>query len=317
MARCIISLVMILLAALSLPLSASQARTYQDGLKKAGDDKPLVLFCYGANFDRINIEIYNKLFKERDRTFVRVINKEHYVVVPVYQLPSDSEKREMEKVLGKGRLPGGIRSYPCIAIVDGQGRFRAAVQSAEELESPEKAAAALTSLLADFRKQQKLLEQANRSKGASQDKLMIEALSISSIQVPGHGTYDPANNGLGEKLQVMDLQQANSHVRHIIANGKFTPIERQMILVAYAGHMRRTKGHSLVRLRALYTEIRNIDPNSIYGRYAQGALELWVIPFEKTMEETSSHQKVKNSPAPASDDSPDDSSEPSSDSEEE
>ena len=53
-----------------------------------------------------------------------------------------------------------------------------------------------------------------------------------------------------------------------------------MMMAAYAGHLRRggegKKPASKERLRALYTEMRNIDPDSTYGAYAEGALVIWV-----------------------------------------
>lgn len=271
----------IIAALLAHTALASHVRSYPDGLKKVGDDKPLVVFCYGANFDRINLEIRDKLFKGKERDLMRVLGRVDYVMVPIFQHPSKTESKEYEKVMGKSRLPGGIWSYPCLAVVDGKGNLRGAVQSAEDLETPQKAAEALSALLEEFYQQQKILKQANGAKdGAHKAKLMREALSFTRVRVPGHGMYDPANNGLGEKLQVMDLVTANAHVRNIIANGNFTLIERQMILVALAGHMRRSGKASTARMRAIYTEIRNIDPTSIYGNYAQGALELWVYPAE-------------------------------------
>lgn len=273
-------LLTVLMTLMAYTATAGHVRSLSDGYRRVGDDKPLVVFCYGANFDKINQELHDTLLKGKDRSLMRVLGRVDYVIIPVYQQPTDREKKETEKALGKARMPGGIRSYPCFIVVDGKGNFRGAVQSAEELESPEKAAAALSSLLEDFKKQQKLLKQADGSSGAAKNRILREALSISSVQVPGHGMYDPSNNELVQKLQVMDLVTANAHVRNIIANGNFTRLERQMILVAYAGHMRRSGKASTARLRAIFTEIRCIDPDSIYGHYAQGALELWVIPNE-------------------------------------
>lgn len=267
------------MVACAFPLAASQARTFQDGLKKAGSDKPLVVLCYGANFDKFNTQYYEKYFKVKNHELGRVYSKETFVVVPVYQQPTDAEKREYEKVMGKrGGLPG-VRTYPSILVLDGNANFRGAVDDFQDLETPEKAAAALSRLLEDFRKQQKLLSQAEHSKGANKTRLTREALSISNVRAPQHGMYDPSNNGLVQELQIKSLEDANAHVRHIIANGNFSRIERQMILVAYAGHLRRNKG-SVARLRAIFTEIRNIDPDSIYGHYAEGALKIWVEPLE-------------------------------------
>ena len=284
-------------AAVPCSLQAAQVRTYQDGLKRAGGDKPLVVFCYGANYDRYSEKIYDKYIKHRNNPLGRVLSREAYVVVPIYQQPSAVEKREFERVMGKGRrLPGGIRSYPCLALVDGRGNFRGAVESAADFESPEKAAESLAALLEDFRRQQKLLDRAERLKGNAHDAVLREALNITSVRVPGHGMCDPANDGLGEKLQLMSIEQANEHVRRTIASGNFTLVERQMMLVALAGHMRR-KNAAVHRLRAIFTEIRNIDPKSSYGAYAEGALELWVIPKEQEMGSKKVRTMAPNAPA--------------------
>ncbi|MCH5285337.1 MAG: hypothetical protein J1E42_07035 [Akkermansiaceae bacterium] len=275
-----------------LPLQAAQVHSFNDGLKRAGDDKPFVMFCYGANYDQYSEQVYEKFIK-RNTPLSRMVKREVFLVVPVYQQPTDNQRKEFEKVMsGRRGVPGGIWSYPCLAVLDGKGNFRGAVQSGEDFESPEKAAEALSVLLEDFRKQQKLLERAGNSKGNKSQELMQEALNISRVNVPGHGTFDPANNGLGEKLQLMDIVTANAHVRSLIANGKFTLIERQMILVALAGHMRR-KNAAVHRMRAIYTEIRNIDPNSIYGAYADGALQLWVIPRESEKPAAAAAEETK------------------------
>lgn len=263
---------------------AAQLSTYQKGLERAGEDKVFIVFCYGANYDKYSERIYQDYIKNKRNPLARLLSREPYVVVPIYQQPTPSEKREYEKVMGKSRLPGGIWSYPSLTLVDGKGNFRGSVQSSEELATPEKAAEALSTLLEDYRMQQKLLAHAERLKGDSRAQVMREALSFSRVPVPGHGSYDPANNGLVEKLQLMSIEQANEHVRKIIAGGSFTRVERQMILVALAGHMRRNKA-AVHRLRAIFTEIRNIDPTSVYGAYAQGALELWVIPRETEIPE--------------------------------
>ena len=79
---------------------------------------------------------------------------------------------------------------------------------------------------------------------------------------------------------IKNLEEANAYVRGLIDSGFYTRRQRQEIMAAYAGHVRRNGG-SANRLRAIYTEMRNIDPDSIYGAYAEGAIELWVVPKEQ------------------------------------
>lgn len=269
----------ITLALAAAPLTAGEAHSYADALRRAGSKKPVIVFCYGANYDKYSLRVYDELVKNRRGPMFKVLSREIYVVVPMYQLPSEQEKKEQGKKLGGRNLPGGIRSYPSFTVVDGQGNFRGAVQSSDELADPEKAAAALTKLLDDFKEQNKILDRAERASGPNKNKLMREALGYGDLRVPGHGMCDPANDGLVEALQPMSIAAANDHIRNLINNNNYTKVERQMIFSAYAGHVRRNKG-PIPLLRSIYTEMRNIDPTSSYGIYAEGAIELWVVPHE-------------------------------------
>ncbi len=273
------SLLISLLLLLGTAARAGLTRSYPEALKKAGHDKPVILFCYGANFDKVGKAAYDAIMSNKNREFMRILNKEIYVVIPVYQLPNEKEQAEFKRIMGKHRLPDGIWSYPCFAIVDGQGNFRGAVQSATQMENPQTVQEALTKLLSDFNKQQKLLAQASHASGANKERLMREALSVTSIKPPDHESFDPANNGMVQKLQLMSIVEANRYIRGTLASGTFTPTERQMIMAAYAGHLRRNSA-PVDLLRAVYTEMRNIDPSSSYGAYAEGALEIWVDAVE-------------------------------------
>ena len=264
-----------LLLVIGTHAQAGLTRSYSEALKKAGNDKPIILFCYGANFDQVGKAAYDAIIRDSDKELKRVLNKEIYVVIPIYQFPNEKEQAEFKRIMGKHKLPGGIWSYPCFAIVDGKGNFRGAVQSAAQMENPKIVQEALTKLLGDFDKQQKLLAQASRASGANKRRLMREALSITSITPPDHEPFDPANNGMVQKIQLMSIAEANRYIRGTLAEGIFTPVERQMIMATYAGHLRRNNA-PVDLLRAVYTEMRNIDPTSIYGAYAEGALEIWV-----------------------------------------
>ena len=264
-----------LLLVIGTHAQAGLTRSYSEALKKAGNDKPIILFCYGANFDQVGKAAYDAIMRDSDKELKRVLNKEIYVVIPIYQFPNEKEQAEFKRIMGKHKLPGGIWSYPCFAIVDGKGNFRGAVQSAAQMENPKIVQEALTKLLGDFDKQQKLLAQASRASGANKRRLMREALSITSITPPDHEPFDPANNGMVQKIQLMSIAEANRYIRGTLAEGIFTPVERQMIMATYAGHLRRNNA-PVDLLRAVYTEMRNIDPTSIYGAYAEGALEIWV-----------------------------------------
>lgn len=279
---------------MAAPSLAAVARTYPDALAKAGKN-PIVIFIYGANYDKVSEKTYEAFVKKNKiAPFVRQCT---FLEMPLYQMPSDREKKDMEKRMGNKRLPGGIQSYPSLAVVDSRGCLRGVVQRPEEMKDPEVALEALKKLIANFYAQEKLIEKAKKAKGEKKAEFLLAASDIDLNMPSGiigkeeRKSLDEGSAGLGnrlefdpltvvEALQTMDYASANSYVRRMMAQGGYSKLQRQMIMAAYAGHLRRGgEGRtpaSKERLRALYTEMRNIDPNSTYGAYAEGAIVIWV-----------------------------------------
>ncbi len=278
---------------LAAPLHAGIARTYPDALAKAGKH-PIVIFIYGANYDKVSERTYEAFVKKNK--IMPYIRQATFLEMPLYQMPSDRERKDMEKRMGNKRLPGGIRSYPCLAVVDSAGNLRGIVQKPEEMKDPETALAALKTLLDNYYAQEKILDRARKAKGEKRADLLLAASDI-DLRLPSGllSNEDKKNldggSGLGnrvdfdplsvvETLQTKSFAEANAHIRQMMASGGYSKLQRQMIMAAYAGHLRRggeeRKPASKEWLRALYTEMRNIDPDSTYGAYAEGALVIWV-----------------------------------------
>ncbi len=283
---------LLMLASCLLPAGAATARSYAEALRKAGDKSPIVLFCYGVNYDPVSEACYQEFIKERK--IMSAARNCVFVEVPIYQQPDEKQKKEMEKALGGRRLPGGIWSYPCLAVVDGKGNLRGIVQSAEEMKNAEVAGEALQKLLKAFDEQQGLLTKAAKATGSRQEKMLIEAADVDlrlPKQLPGGKGSAEVNQRLNfdpiavmTNLQPMTPEAANTYIRTMMANGSYTRRQRQEMMMAYGGHMRRIKA-SPERLRALYTEMRNIDPTSMYAAYAEEAIRLWAQPEAEGAEE--------------------------------
>ena len=262
-------------------------RSYSDALSKAGE-KPAVVFAYGANYDKFSMKVYDEFIKKNK--IMQAVRKGVFVVVPVYQNPTPAEQREQEKIMGKNHLPGGIWSYPCLAVVDKKGKLRGIVQGASRMQKVEIAAAEIEKLIDAYIEQEKLLSKAASASGARKADLLLQASNI-NIAMPDMGdkgmsgdmkdkiglssrlSFDPI--AIVEKLQIMTFAEADEYIRSMIAGGCYSRRQRQEMMAAYAGHLRRNNA-SPERLRALYTEMRNLDPNSMYGAYAEGAIALWV-----------------------------------------
>lgn len=289
-----------LLALALLPSALLAEGSYEAALNKAGR-KPVVLFCYGANYDKVSERAYESFIRQRGIN--RAVRGAELVVVPIFQAPDEKQKKEYAKVMGNKKLPAGIWSYPCLAVVDAGGNLRGVVQSAEEMKSAETASVALIALLEQFDEQEKILRRAERATGNRRVALIAEAADI-DLKLPpsalkpdarterrqkrrhsrdeADGTEgDPGGDrfnfdplALVEKIEPMSMVEAHNYVRSLEASGSYSRRQRQEMLAALTGHIRRNKG-SKTLLRALYTEMRNIDPDNIYGAYAEGAIELW------------------------------------------
>lgn len=260
------------------PADAANARNFDDALRKSGGRKPIVLFCYGANYDKVSEQAYESFVKQRGIS--KAVRSAVFLEVPVYQQPNEKEKKEWQKVMGRHSLPGGIWSYPCLAVLDGAGELRGVVQSADDMKNAETASAALSKLLVAFDDQDDYLKKAVRASGNKRLSFLAQAADVQALMpasIRGATPFDPVT--VVEALQPMNHEEANNYIRQLVASGYYSRRQRQEIMAAYAGHVRRTGG-SANRLRAIYTEMRNIDPNSIYGAYAEGAISLWVKPKE-------------------------------------
>ncbi|MCQ2364803.1 MAG: hypothetical protein MJ051_04550 [Akkermansia sp.] len=279
------------LAAMALPTQAATMRSYPDALSKAGH-KPIVLFCYGANYDEVSKKAYEEFVKQHK--LQSVLQKCIFVEVPIYQLPDERQKREMEKVIGKAGLPGGIFSYPSLAVVDDGGNLRGIVQKADEIQDVEAAKAALAKLLEAYDQQESLITKAEKAGGTVKAKLLMQAAEVRGVNLPpdageggkrNKGMKD--NVGLGarqsfdpitvmEKTFTMDSNaEVETYIRGLLNKPGYSLAQRQEMLAALAGHLRRNNG-SVDKIRSLYTEMRELDPDSMYGAYAQGALDMWV-----------------------------------------
>lgn len=294
-------------AACLLPAQAEPARTYGEALKRAGS-KPAVMLFYGPNVDGVNEAFHQGLVKGgKMRAFQ---NRCVFLEVPVYQFPDKKQKKEMETIMDGRAIPSGIYSFPCLALVDAAGNLRGTVQSAEEVQSVDKAIEVLLPLIDAYERQEKLLHKADTATSDRRSKLLIEASNIRGVDMPPDSINcgrrnDPKKDKAGfEKratfdpyeftgiLDTIKPEELDSHVRSFLDTPGYSLRQRQQMLAGYAGKLRRNaflniamgqpnSPEDIAKIRALYTEMRDLDPESMYGVYAEEALRLWVKALEE------------------------------------
>ncbi len=269
------------------PAHAARARTYADALKRA-DDGPIIAFCYGANYDKLSQKKYDEFMKSRK--VLRGSTSEVYIEIPIYQMPNKKERKARDKIMGGKNLPGGIYSYPSIAIIDRDNTLRAVIQSSEEMKDVDTAREILRDYVDKFKTQQKILKKADGAKGDRIAEMLAEAADI-GLTVPSR--YTKQLEGVDDKegfakqftfnweqlLVEMDKQTAHDeairYIRGIMAEATYSKEQRQELLAVLTGHLRRG-GAPRDMLLALYYEMHAIDPKSMYGSYALEAIRIWL-----------------------------------------
>lgn len=302
-----------LLFCVLLPAEAVIKRTYPEARRNAGH-KPIVLLCYGANYDE-RAEKFHDTFMHwkhlRD-----LLSKCVFVEVPLYQYPTEQQKKEMQEIIGPDGLPGGIRCFPCLVITDSKGNARSVIQEPDDMKSVDTALTKLKERVEAFEKQEKLLNKVDSASGQRRYRLLTEAVDVKDMSLPQdaieRGKRRIKRDKVGfedrmvfnpitymEHIMPFTPEQAEADTRDMMQNPGYSKTQRQEMLAALGGNLRRdrdkkaedyeegyvrmTEEERIKKLRAIYTEMRDLDPQSMYGAYAQGALDRWVIPAEKAM----------------------------------
>lgn len=268
---------------------AAKARTLEDAYEKAKDN-PIMVYCYAANFNE-GSEAHYKEFMQR-RKLTRGISSLLYVELPVYQNPDKNEAKKLAKELGNAKMPSGIWTLPCILILDKDKNLRGYIRDSETLGDVTKANEKLKALIDAFKKQQRLLDSADRLKSARKAELVAEAADLGEeigLAVPakaGSSAAEVAKDGYGarftfsweELLPELDKmeghQEAINHVKGMMKNGKYSKTQQQELLCALTGHLRR-QGAAATILKELYTEMYKINPKGVYGSYAEECIRTY------------------------------------------
>ncbi len=268
------------------PVQAAKVNSLEDAYSRA-KDKPIMVYCYAANFNESNIANYEKLMKRRAIT--KGIQQMTYLELPIYQNPDKNEKRKADKAFGKAGMPGGVKGLPCVIILDKNKNLRGFIRDTKILNDPELANKELKKLVDVYTKQQKLLDRAASTKGGRKADLIVEASELSvglNLNIPGSDAAAAAAADAGNKegyaarfslsfeavLPELDKLESNgaatNYIRGMLSRGKYTKIQQQELLCTLSGYLRRN-GASATELRKIYQEMNQIDPETYFGAYAK------------------------------------------------
>ncbi len=278
----------------SAPLMAvQQAATYEDAAKKAKDDG-ILIYMYGAGWDKIGEKMLTTLWKSRE--IDKVAEQAIMLTLPVYQNPTEAEKKHTAKILGNYKLPNGISSYPCILMLDRNGRPYATIQGSDLTASPAQAVKTIRSNIEKLDQRTKLMQRAERAQGLEKAKLLGQTCDL-GIAPPDKvldmiKQADPEDKSgyvrrlqfspwaLGDQIKELDAEEAVSRVRRMADDPAYTTYQKQEMYAVLTGKLRRNSpAYDLKKLRTVFEEMRDLDPESMYGVAAASSIDAWCTTF--------------------------------------
>lgn len=285
--------------------AAVSCKTFALAKKRAAKDGVLVYF-YGPNWDDRSTKMLKSFWENAE--IRNACGDAALVAAPVYQSPSEKEKKRAQEILAGMKVPH-IFSYPAIVMCDADGRKYYILQGDEILAETKTVAETIKQKLALFRKQKSLLKKAEKAKGVEKAKLYGEAL-LEGIDPPHDAlkiikASDPAGETpYAKRLEfdvykiitdhthkdpdapekkLMSPDDAFALVKKLAIDDETTylPEQRQELLASCAAYLRRVNT-SDKRIPQLHKKIREIDPDSVWASFAEQSEIIWLNADKKS-----------------------------------
>ncbi len=280
--------------------SAQRVSTYSEALDKAGDDG-IIVYCYGPDWNKRSVRML-KSFWENPAT-EEAAGDAVMLAVPYYQ------DKTVEGAYEAAEIRGGLREphfgvCPTIFMMSKTGNIYSMMSGMDYFgdEKGELGAENIRKKLAEFRRQQELLTQAESASGAEKAKLLgaVADLSITAPKglVDEIQLADPEDktgmvrrnkhnafygfmyeqmqtkDGFLKKDFVPNVNEIGAACQTIINDEAYRTEDRQAAYALLIG-LSRADGVPSNQLRGYITKSMKIDPETIYGKMGASLIEKW------------------------------------------
>lgn len=289
-----------LLACLSLGTlwAGPEKKSYEQALKAEPNDG-IVVFLYGPDWEKKGPELLTTLWK--NSKIRSACGGANMVAIPIYQRPNEKETKEAQE-RGKGfKRMNHVRSIPALVLQTSSGEDYYAIYGDELNRSAEKVADLMKSKFELYKQRRTIMKKAEKAKGRAKARAYGEAAAIEGIFPPkdaakiirendpnleeplsARAVFDiyklmvdattPDNKNPSKKI--FTVEEALAQYRKLMEGDKYTSAQKQEIIAATAGYLRRKK-YDQAKVKKMYEEMLALDPDSVWGAYAKSALKAW------------------------------------------
>lgn len=275
-----------------------ERKTYEQAIKGEPNDG-IVVFVYGPDWEKDGPQLLKKMWS--NPKIKNACGGANLVAIPLYQRPSEKEKKTAAEKSKGFRRTKNVRSIPALVLQDYSGRDYYVICGDELLQSTEKVAELMKEKFELYKQQRKFLQQMEKAKGKAKARACAQAATIEGIFPPRDhvkiirendpkleeplcaravfNIYElvvnqttPEKENPGKKILTIDETLAK--LRELTSGETYTPRQKQEVYAACVGHLRR-QGYDRAKVKKLYREMVALDPDSIWAEYAKNASKIW------------------------------------------
>lgn len=296
-----------LLTTLQPALAAKQYDTQEAASAEATDDG-YILFVYAKGWDRFSEALCKKVIAAPE--VQKAAGEAALILTPFYQYATDEERQAQRAVWGSLAEPGAasMETYPCLLMYDRHGYLYGRVQGPVLLRGTmEEIAAEVKTKLEAKHKQEEILKNATKLKGAEAARVLAEACKFDCIEWPRNirnivKQTDPNDEsgmvrrlhfdgwGLAQKYCGSDKDgglelgpvATVQEMEKMLKDEAYTNEQKQVFHAIIIGTLRRSDGPAnAAKIRSHALEIKKLNPNSNLGVTADQIIKLWIADKKK------------------------------------
>lgn len=278
--------------------AGAERKTY-DQAAKGNPNDGIVVFLYGPDWEKSGPELLKKMWS--NPKIKNACGGANLVALPIYQRPNEKEKKAAEEKAKGYRRSKRVRSIPALVLQDYTGRDYYVICGDELFQSVEKVAELMKSKFELYKQQRKFLQQMEKAKGKNKAKACAQASVIEGIFPPNDyekiikendpkledpicaravfNVYEllvdqmtPDKENPGKKI--LSVEETLAKFKQLTSGDTYTPIQKQEIHAAVAGHLRRN-GYDAAKLKKIYQDMIALNPDSFWADYAKHAMKIW------------------------------------------
>lgn len=285
------------LLALSFTLPAAAAtvcKTYAEAAATVKDDG-YIAFVYGPDWDKRSTALCKKLIA--DPAVQKAAGDAKLILTPLYQRPSDAQKKEQEAAWGELQTPHqhSSHTYPALHFYDNKGKLAGFVRGPVMMQGDVAAIVAeMEQRMKEIRQRRELLTKADAAQGVEKAKLLGEACRVPHTERPDKvvdavKAADPkdesgfvrslsmGDSSFAESSKDLPLEEGLKQMDKNLADPAYTNEQKQVFCCVAIGllHRNGTKADN-ERIVKYADKMKELVPDNYLARSADIAKSIWV-----------------------------------------